>query len=646
MGGLLGIGLSGLFAAHTNLETTAHNLQNINTPNYSRQKAVQVTQLPHYEGGYYIGQGTLISNVRREFDQHLENRVLTADTRYNEFAAYDTQIEQINNMLADQKSGLSPAIQSFFAGVQEVAANPTSIPARQAILSEGQALVERFHAIDTRLSEISKSIEGEMQDSVKEINSWAKEIADLNQMIKVADRGRGEANDLHDRRDNAIRELNKLIRVNPVTTEDGQIDIFIGNGQSLVQKNTSYEITTVPASDDLGRNNFAIIGIGGAKMELPERMLTGGSLGGLIRFRREALDMVRDDTNRIATEFARQFNAQHHAGNTLDGVMGQDFFNLQQVQSDGGQEPLPGFTITNDNLLTNDRYRVSYTDANTYTLTRISDGKTVNPADVGFTMNPLDGAVPVPADYIVAPLRGAAASIGMAIKNPREVAAGNPVSVTAQLTNLGSGKIDNIKVLDETRLGNEYPYFNGFSFTFDANTKELTLDAASNPSGYTLDSTDFDPTTQSGGKKFTVKDAAGNAVFEFTFSGQPENAAKFTFEPTKVGVADNRNMVALGALQTSKTMLVDGNGQATATFMSAYSRIVSDAGNRGREAEVGMQAQKVQYDQALEARESLSGVNIDEEAANLMRYQLAYQASSRVMSTAQRLFDEIASIGR
>ena len=325
--------------------------------------------------------------------------------------------------------------------------------------------------------------------------------------------------------------------------------------------------------------------------------------------------------------------------------MGQDFFDLKPVISDGGPEPIPGFTITDDTLLTNDRYQVEYTDATTYTITRISDGKVMQPAEVGFEMDDLDPSITTPpnAAYIVAPLRYASASISMAIKNPREVAAGCPVSVTAQLTNLGTGKVEDIRVLDETQLANAYPYFTGFDFTFDAGTNTFTVNSAT---GYTFDSYTYDPTVDSGGKKFTVLDAAGNEVFEFVFTGQPDHQATFTFEPTAEGVADNRNMVLLGMLQTTKTMLLDSNGQPTATFMSAYARIVSDAGNRGREAEVGMQAQKIQYEQALEARESVSGVNIDEEAANLLRFQLAYQASSRVLSTAQRLFDEIASIGR
>ena len=645
MGGLLGIGLTGLFAAHTNLETTAHNLQNVNTPNYSRQKGVQTTQLPYYTGGYYVGQGTVMTTVQREFQQHLENRVLYAETRYTEFSAYDVQIEQINNMLTDNDTGLSTVFQSFFAGVQEVAANPTNIPARQSLLSEGLSLVERFHSINTRLSEISQGIENQMIEAVESINSLAQEVADLNYAIKIADTSRGEANDLRDRRDHAIRELNKLIRVNPVATEDGQIDIFIGNGQPLVQKNTSFQLTTVPGKDDLGRHDFAVVGGRGVLIDLPETMLTGGELGGLINFRREALDPTRDGVNRIALQFALQFNEQHRSGNTIDGIMGQNFFDLKPVISDGGPEPIPGFTITDDNLLNNDRYQVEYTSASTYTITRISDGKVMQPADVGFEMDELDPSITTfPAAYIVAPLRNAAASIGMAINNPREVAAGCPVSVTAQLTNLGTGKVENIRVLDETQLANTYPYFTGFDFSFDAANNKLVIDPATTT--YTFDNYDYDPTADSGGKKFTVLDAAGNEVFEFVFTGQPDNQATFTFAPTEEGVADNRNMVLLGTLQTNKTMLLDSNGTPTANFMSAYARIVSDAGNRGREAEVGMQAQKIQYEQALAARESVSGVNIDEEAANLLRFQLAYQASSRVLSTAQRLFDEIASIGR
>lgn len=649
MAGLLGIGLTGLFAAQRNLETTSHNIHNVDTPNFSRQRVIQETQNPYREGNSYVGQGTLIQTIQRQFSQHLENRVLSADTRFNEYSAYNAQIQQINNLLADQSSGLSPALQHFFAGVQEVVANPTSISSRQSLISSGQSFVERFHAIDTRLSEIRQSVEGQLNDSVEAVNRLTRQIADMNHKILISDTTNGVvANDLHDRRDHLVRELNSHVKATAVKNEDGQLDIFIGSGQSIVQKDTASQIKLVPAPDDPTRNNFALVGYKGLEIRLPERLLSGGKIGGLLDFRRDALDNARDGINRIAVQFTSQFNTQHRKGVTLDGAMGQDFFTLQNVRSDGGANPPPAFTITNDNLLTNDRYRVVYDNTlpDGYSLTRLSDSEVVTPASVGFAMDVSTPPPPNGAAYIVAPLRSAARDLAIAIREPRDVAAASPVSIKSALNNLGTGKVDGIRVLSDHAFNSAWPHFDAFEFTYNAAANELQIGA--NPAGFTFSPAPaaYNPSTESTGKTFQVLDAGGQPVFEFTFSGTPRDGAHFTFQPTEAGVADNRNAVELGKMQTQKSMLLDGNGNPTANFQSAYARIVSHAGNKGREAEVGMKAQKVQYEQAMKARNSLSGVNLDEEAANLLRYQLAYQASSRVMSTAQRLFDEIAAIGR
>lgn len=647
MAGMLNIGLTGLNAAQMQLNTASHNIANAATPGYSRQTVVQSTNDPLFTGVGFFGQGTRIDTVKRQYSEYLQNNVLSADNRRAEYAVYDAQISQINNLLADATAGLSPALQNFFAGVQEVAANPNSVPARQSLLSAGQSFVARFQAMDTRLSEIRAGVESQIASSVESINGLANQIAELNQRITIAQAAGPNvpANDLLDQRDAVVAELNKLVKTSTVIESNGQMSVFVGSGQALVLGQNVNRLGVVSTPDDVERSGVAMIAPNGVAITLPENLLTGGELGGLLAFRRETLDSTRDQMNRIARQFAEVFNDQHRKGVTLEGALGSDFFRLDMVTAESGDPALaPTVSIANDNLLTNDRYRVTYDSAAAggYVLTRISDGAAVAPADVGLEIEVPAGAVNG-STYLVVPLRHAARNISVALVEPRDVAVGNPVSVSAPLSNGGTGKVDGISIASVDALATSYPHFASFGMRFDAASNALVLDAG--PFAIEPSPASFNPATDSSGKTFTIT-RGGEPVFTFEFSGTPADAARFEFKPTELGVADNRNAVALGALQTSKTMLVDGAGNNTATFQSAYSQIVAQAGSKGREVRAGMQVQETLLRQATDARDSLSGVNLDEEAANLLRYQQAYQAAGRIMSIAQRLFDEIVSIGR
>ncbi|MFA7606799.1 MAG: flagellar hook-associated protein FlgK [Rhodocyclaceae bacterium] len=236
MAGLLNIGLTGLNAAQGQLSTTSHNITNAGTPGYNRQTVVQTTLDPLFSGAGFFGQGTRITAVEREYSQFLENQVLSADNRRIEYATYAGQISQINNLLADATVGLSPAMQEFFAGVQEVAANPTSVPARQSLISTASAMVSRFQALDERITEVRNGVEGQIRVAVDSINVLADKIGEMNRQIVVAQAaGAGvPANDLLDRRNHLISELNQLIKVSTVDNGDGQVNVFVGSGQPLV----------------------------------------------------------------------------------------------------------------------------------------------------------------------------------------------------------------------------------------------------------------------------------------------------------------------------------------------------------------------------------------------------------------------------
>jgi flagellar hook-associated protein 1 len=482
MAGLLSIGLSGINSSQANLLTTSHNISNADTPGFNRQQAIQTTIDPIFSGAGFFGQGSKIDSVRRQYDGFLSQQVLTASTRKEEFSAYSAQISQIDNLLADTSAGLSPALQDFFKGVQDVATNPSSIPARQALISTGQTLAARFNALDTRLGEIRDVTEGQISSTVDSINAFARQIADINERIAAVQVGGPSipANDLLDQRDSLIGELNKLVKVNTFTESDGSISVSIGSGQSLVVGNTASQLVVAPDSSipsDPFRGEIRLATQGGSVL-LPDSILSGGQLGGLLKFRDETLDPAREQLGDLAIAVSNQFNAVHEAGYALNGTTtGTAFF-----------ADISGMAANN--------------------VTR----------------------------------RSAAGAFAVSITDPSLIAASGAADATRGVT---------------------------------------------------------------------------------------------------AGGSNNENALLLAGLQTAKVM----NG-GTATFQSSYSQLVSAVGNKAREVQIGEKSQESQLEQATNAQQALSGVNLDEEAANLIRFQQSYQAAARVMSVAGTLFDEILSVSR
>lgn len=678
MAGLLNIGLTGLNAAQLQLNTTSHNIANAGTPGYNRQTVVQSTNDPLFTGAGFFGQGTRVVAVNRQYSQFLENQVLSADNRRSEFAAYSAQISQINNLLADPQAGLAPALDAFFAGVQEVAANPSSIAARQALLSNAESLVARFQSMDTRLSEVRQGVEGEIGATVDLINNYAERIAEMNQRILLAQSAgvAVPANDLLDQRNVLVSELNRLVKTSTVVESDGSLSVFIGSGQNLVLGQVINRLAVVPSANDPTRSAIALVTPGGSALPLPENLLGGGELGGLLAFRREALDTTQNQLGLIAVGLTEAFNSQHRLGVDLDGALGQNFFKASNVITRPASAGLAVIDSTQLGQLTASDYRFERNGAD-FVLTELSSGtiwdvttstgpnppagvfiatnratNEVLPGDssgltvAGIRLEP--GAIGVGVNSVlVQPTRFAAQNIALGLTDVRKVAAGNPVSVALPLTNTGTAKASGIVVRGTEGITADEP---SFTLRFVAgNTLDGLPTAPPGASGgfYLVDA-GYDPATEGTGKTFEVRYSDGTddfPAFEFTLAGVPADGDAFVFAPTEKGVADNRNASLLGALQTAR-LLFNAGGEPTASLQSGYARIVSAVGNKTREVQVGEQAQVTLLQQAKDARDALSGVNLDEEAANLIRYQQAYQASGRVMAIAQRLFDELLSIAR
>lgn len=634
MASLLNIGITGLNAAQAGLVTTSHNIANAATPGFSRQTTIQTTQEPMFTGAGFFGQGTRVETVKRIYSEYLTQQVLSADTRRAQFDSYADQVAQIDNLLADTSVGLSPALQDFFKAVQDTAANPASIPARQSMISTAQSLVSRFQTLDQRLTEIRDGTEKQIEATVGEINSFAQQIADINQRIVLAQSsGTGQAaNDLLDQRDVLISDLNQLTRVSTLAESDGSIAVFIGSGQPLVIGSHPSQLQTAPYASDSTRLGVNLVTSSGNSVGIPESLLDGGKLGGLLSFRANSLDSAQNQLGLVALGLAESMNAQHRLGQDLYGNLGGDFFAAP------APTVVPGgavnVSVTSVAGLTASDYHITNNGGGNFTVTRLTDGQVLlNAAPLPASIDGLGitaGSLAVGATATIQPTRNAARDIAVAAAvalDPRLIAAAAPVVVNTALANTGTGQVTGLTVNSTTGL----PLAGDITLTFDAATKTF------NVSGATPASLAFDPATQANGVSFTL----GSVDLTFSITGTPADGDSFTLTTTTAGVSDNRNAVLLGALQTAKTML-----GGTASYQSTYSQLVSQVGNKTREVQVNRDAQASLLEQAKTQRDSVSGVNLDEEAANLIRYQQAYQAAAKVMTIASTLFDEVLAIGR
>ena len=546
-GNMLSIGISGLQASQRNLATTGHNISNVNTDGFSRQSVEQATRSPTSSSNGFIGSGVDVVSIQRVFDQFLSDQVTARTSSFNQLDTLQQLASGIDGLLANPDAGLNPVLQKFFNAVQDVSNNPTSIPARQVVISEAQTLVDRFSSLDNRLEDLRSSVNGQLDAVTTEINTIASSIAGLNDSItqESGKAGGQPPNDLLDKRDVLINRLAELVGVNTVNGNDGSVNVFIGNGQSLVLGNTATSIGTMRNIFDKSQLDVSLRS--GTTEYSISSQITGGKLGGLLAFRDEVINPAQDSMGRIAIGLAATFNTQHQLGDDINGNPGGLFFNdivasSPQVLSSSNNNPASGtvgVSISDTNLMKASEYRLNY-DGATFSLQRLSDNTIV---DSGFAIG--DFPRTVAGDGITLTLSGSAAA--------------------------------------------------GDSFLIRP--------------------------VRNGGSDISV--AIGSA-------------AEFAAAASGNALGDNSNALALVAMQLKNVM-----GGSTETYQSAYAKLVSSVGGVTNKAKINANAQSTLLNKAVEEQQNVSGVNLDEEAANLVKFQQAYQASAQLVRIANEVFQTL-----
>lgn len=643
--GVLGTATSGLLAFQRALSTTGHNIANANTPGFSRQRVEMYTQTPQTSGSGYIGTGVVANSVVRYYDQFLAERVRSNTASSNTLDTYYQYSSRIANLMGDADAGLNGSLESFFNSAQTLANDPTSVASRQLLMSEGESLVSRFQYLDKQLSSTRAEVNGQLESTIKDMNSLSTSIADMNRQIVVATgRSGGQPpNDLLDKRDELLVQLSELVSVSTLAQDDGSLNVFIGTGQSLV---TGYNAATLglTGSPYDATEKDITYSVGGVPAVITGN-ISGGKLGGLLAFRDEILDVAQNSLGRIAVVLGTEFNRQQALGMDLDGNPGAAFFSLGAPQTSGNIGNGGSGTVTtsyntaNINALTTQDYLISYNGA-AWSLSDV-DGNAVTMTGAGTVGSPflaqglsiVVGGSPNAGDqFQIRPTRDAGELVNMALTSTRGIAAAAPARITEATnanglpTNGGTGRFSYSGVTNSyTTLAANV------TFTFNAGTNQLVYTDGGAVNGTLA----YNPATNSG-SSFSV------AGVNFKVTGTPANGDSFVLANNTSGAGDNANALLLAGLQTSLTV---ENG--TANFQGAYAQLISDVGTRTRQADISGTAQRASLSQAQLDRDALSGVNLDEEAANLVRFQQAYQAMAQVINVADSMFQTLLnSIGR
>lgn len=538
----LGVALSGLNAAQAGIRTTQHNISNINTSGYRRQEVAYTTPSAQFTSAGYFGSGTAIESVRQIYSQFLDNAVLQNQGQLSYHETYSAQASQIDSMLGDSGSGLTAALNKFFAAASEVANDPTSTAARQNLLSMGKNLAGRINTLDTQMQSMLDASNMAVTSMSQEINVLTTGIASLNASIAKSEGGSGQtANDLRDQRDALVASLNKLVQITQVQQPDGGISLYIGDGQTLVQDHHAYSLSAVVDSNDSSLKQ-PVLNIGGTSLQLSGAQLKGGELAGLLAQRDEVLLPAMNDVTAMAFALSSEINAVHRNGLQQDATTaGGDFFTPAQEQVGGASGWLSLGTSSSASRIANENYSVSW-DGSSFTVMRESDGLSVS------------------------------ASTGEEV------------------------------VMDGVAQGfSLYPHQT------------------------------FAPVAGSGSWNLNFKNLAGD--LSMILGGTGEVAAAGS---SADGAGDNSNALALAALRTSRAL---NNTQST--FDQAYQQTVTRTANNAANADISVSAYTTLVKESTSSQKGLSGVNLDEEAINLVRFQQAYQASAKAMSVASTIFDEL-----
>lgn len=634
MSDLLATSISGLLAFQRALDVTSNNVSNAATPGYSVESIELAEQPGTGTTSGYFGNGVNVASVTRAYDETLAAQVRSSNASYQSFNTLSTQASNIDNMLSASSTGLTATLQSFVNALQNVGNSPTSTSQRQVLISQAQSLTQQLQSYQSQLDTQGSDIEQQIGSTVGQVNSLAQNIAQLNAQIAAAEGGGGGAqttpNQLMDQRDQLIDQLSQYVSVSAITESNGNMDVYIGSGQALVLSSSAQQLAATPNPNDASKLNISLVTGNGSTSDVTSE-ITGGSLGGLLATRDQVLDPTINALGQVAVGIATLMNQQQASGMDLTGAQGQPMFAIGAVQTlpsiaNTGSATL-AVTRTNLSQLTTDDYKLSYTGG-AWQLQDTTSGQAVTMTGTGTAADPFVAAgmsivvngTPSDGDnYVIRPTAGAIDGMSVLTTAPSQIAAASLGASSASSTNTGSGTITTPTVNDPTTWTN-----GTFTLSFTASNQYQVTDSAGNvvtSGAYTAGS----PITFNGET--------------LSISGSPATGDTFTIGPNSASnTGDNTNVLAMANALSSSSL--DGG---TTSLNDAANNLVSAVGVLTQQAQANASAQQSVNQSATDARNNLSGVNLDEEAAKMLQYQQAYQACAQMIQASNTIFNSLIS---
>jgi flagellar hook-associated protein 1 FlgK len=629
---------SGLDAASQALQTISNNTANVNTAGYDVE-SVQQTEAPDLPGG--IGTGTDVVSIQRAYDQWVFAQMVGATST--------SQAAQVNQENAQNLSaifpvasggagGLGAVMTSFFSAMDTVTQDPTSLSDRQNLLSEAQSLAADFNSVGSQIAANLTTINGQMTSAVAQINTLTQQIASLNQQIMAqsAAGGSGPSNQLMDSRDNVIQQLGQQLGVTVIGGPDNTVNVYTSGGAVLVDGSNSANLSATSGSYGSSSGSLSIIYQPTGQNITTS--LSGGAMGGLISSQQQ-VTAAQNSVGGLAAALASAVNTQQSLGLNLSGALGSNLFSVGgptvlSDQSNTGTGTLSA-SITSTGSFAPGNYIVTKTSSG-YQATNIANGQTTSLGSGpslsldGMTLT-VSGTVNVGDSFEVEPTASSAQTLRVATTDPSAIAAASPYVATPG-SNAGNVTASAFSPTASGSLSSGTPIVPASYFGQDLTVKftSATTYNVLSSSNTVIASGSF---SSSNGAEIAIaypSSAPAGEVAEFSLSpGTP--ATGDTFSLTPGGINSNGNILAMTNLASQNVL----SGQ---TLSGAYATLVGQVGSYGQSANFAASASQGVLNQVQAVQQSISGVNLDEQAADLINYQQAYQASAQVISTAQSLF--------
>ncbi|WP_028081878.1 flagellar hook-associated protein FlgK [Solimonas soli] len=620
MSDLLSTGVSALLAYQTALNTTSHNIANANTEGYSRQRVDLLSRPGSGTGSGYVGAGVDVQSVQRITDALVNGRLQSSNSAYSRISVYADYAAQIDTLFSDSGTSLTTPLKSFFDAASALASNPSSTAARQALLGSAQTVASRFATQQSQLDAMDSRIDQSLGATVAEINDYGAALAKLNGQIVDAQAALGQPpNDLLDQRDTLVQKIATRVGVSTTLQDDGSLNVYTASGQALVLGQQATALGTAGDAFNSGRLDVSFNG------QPITAQLSGGTLGGLLDTRRELVDPARAELGRLAAGFAAAVNAQNAAGVDQNGQRGGDLLTLPNGSALAAKANTgnAGMTVAigdagalsgSDYVLKFDGSAWTASDARSGAGVALSGtGSAADPLKIGGAAIVVSGSAQAGDKFLVQPTADVAGRLKMATLDPARIAAASAVSASA-----ASGNGATVGALAVSDAGN-------------ANLTDAVTISFTDAGTYQING--------SGSYAYSAGSAISVNGWSLTLSGAPAAGDRFAIARTAADSGDNRNAQALAAL----------GGQAlfgSDSLNAAQTALSTRAGTASQQASLALDAQGAVKTQAEAAQQSASGVNLDEEAADLVRFQQAYQAAAQVIATANQIFQSLLSAAR